>query len=207
MRFLKVKTWAKEVSKYRYHIFLSIAFFAFAVIGDVLSGMYIDERGIAIASDLFLEFIPPMDLSYLFTYSFIVIASILILYPLFFKVDKVHIFLSQFGFLVLVRSLFIPLTHLKAPADMILPHFPSFFNWFAFSNDLFFSGHVAVPFLGYLLIDYKPLKYFFLFMSVIMAFTVLAMHVHYSIDVFSAYFITYGTFKLGQNILKSLKQI
>ena len=37
-----------------------------------------------------------------------------------------------------------------------------------------------------------------------MAFSVLAMLVHYSIDVFAAFFITYGTYKLSDNIFNKL---
>jgi len=35
----------------------------------------------------------------------------------------------------------------------------------------------------------------------VMAATVLLMHVHYSIDVFSAFFITYGIYKIGQRLV------
>jgi hypothetical protein len=38
--------------------------------------------------------------------------------------------------------------------------------------------------------------------SIILAITVLLMHVHYSIDVLSAYFITYGVYKLSENYLR-----
>ncbi len=73
-----------------------------------------------------------------------------------------------------------------------------------FKNDLFFSGHTAVPFLGFLLFKNRKVKYTFLGASIIMAITVLLMHVHYSIDVFSAFFITYGTFKIGEWLFKKM---
>jgi hypothetical protein len=36
--------------------------------------------------------------------------------------------------------------------------------------------------------------------SIVLAITVLLMHVHYSIDVASAYFITYGVYKVGDQL-------
>jgi hypothetical protein len=39
-------------------------------------------------------------------------------------------------------------------------------------------------------------------MSIILASTVLLMHVHYSIDVAAAYFITYGVYVLGNKMFK-----
>ena len=38
-----------------------------------------------------------------------------------------------------------------------------------------------------------------------MAITVLGMHQHYSIDVFAAFFITYGVYKMGGWVIKKLK--
>jgi hypothetical protein len=46
------------------------------------------------------------------------------------------------------------------------------------------------------------MRAFFLVMSLVLATTALLMHVHYSIDVFSAFFITYGTYHLGEWLFK-----
>ncbi len=98
---------------------------------------------------------------------------------------------------VLVRSAFIILTHLKAPADAITVVSPSFFQFLTYTNDLFFSGHAGLPFLGFLVYKDSKIKCFMIFSSIILALTVLLMHVHYSIDVASAYFITYGIYVIG----------
>jgi len=45
-----------------------------------------------------------------------------------------------------------------------------------FSNDLFFSGHTAVPFLGYLLFKEEKIRYVFLALSIMMGGVVLLMH-------------------------------
>jgi hypothetical protein len=62
----------------------------------------------------------------------------------------------------------------------------------------------AVPFLGFLLFREDNIRYFFLFFSFFMGAVVLLMHVHYSIDVFSAFFITYGTHKVGEKFFNKV---
>jgi membrane-associated phospholipid phosphatase len=88
-------------------------------------------------------------------------------------------------------------THLQTPSDAITADFPWIFQNLNFQNDLFFSGHTAIPFLGFFLFRRSPLRYVFLVGSLVMAFVVLAMHLHYSIDVFSAFFITYCSYRIG----------
>jgi membrane-associated phospholipid phosphatase len=106
--------------------------------------------------------------------------------------------------LVLIRSFFISLTHLGIPADAILPSGPHLWSMIIFKNDLFFSGHTALPFLGFLIFRKEKIRAFFLVMTVILAATVLLMHVHYSIDVFAAFFIAYGSYKFGNIIFKKI---
>ena len=101
-----------------------------------------------------------------------------------------------------IRSVFLVLTHLKSPIGAIQSSATGILQLFTYSNDLFFSGHAGIPFLGFLIFDNKKIKYFMLFSSIILSITVLFMHIHYSIDVAGAYFITYGVYKIGDKIFK-----
>ena len=118
-------------------------------------------------------------------------------YPLLWKPKKFHYALGMMSLFLLVRSAFIVLTHLKAPIGAIPVTSQGFLSFLTYSNDLFFSGHAGLPFLGFLVYNDSKIKYFMLFSSIILAITVLFMHVHYSIDVASAYFITYGVYIIG----------
>ncbi|MFA6177284.1 MAG: phosphatase PAP2-related protein [Candidatus Paceibacterota bacterium] len=100
-----------------------------------------------------------------------------------------------------IRSIFISLTHIgpfptQATIDSI------FFTRQAFSgifvgNDLFFSGHTGIPFLLALIFwENKILRIVFLSFSIMFAIIVLLGHLHYSIDVLSAFFITYSIFHI-----------
>jgi len=116
--------------------------------------------------------------------------------------------LNMFSIYLFVRSFFVIFTHLRAPFDAAVVHFPSIFQFLNFSNDLFFSGHAGLSFLAFLVLreHHKKLSYFMLACSIILGITVLLMHVHYSIDVFSAYFIVYGIFVFGNKFLREAKQ-
>jgi hypothetical protein len=93
-------------------------------------------------------------------------------------------------------------THLQSPADAIPISFPWIFKGLSFKNDMFFSGHTAIPFLGFLLFKNSKIRFLFLAGSVFLGTAALLMHEHYSIDVFSAFFITYCSYKIGWFFIK-----
>jgi hypothetical protein len=107
----------------------------------------------------------------------------------------------------LIRSVFVSLTHISPfPTHAVIESV--FFNKEAFygiftGNDLFFSGHTGIPFLLALIFwEHKTLRIIFLGFSALFAIVVLLGHLHYSIDVLSAFFITYSIFHLCQVFFK-----
>ena len=107
----------------------------------------------------------------------------------------------------LIRSVFVSLTHISPfPTHTIISS--AFFNKEVFNgiftgNDLFFSGHTGIPFLLALLFwDNKKLRYVFLGFAIFFAIVVLLGHLHYSIDVLSAYFITFSIFHICKFLFK-----
>jgi len=66
-------------------------------------------------------------------------------------------------------------------------------------SDMFFSGHTGMPFLLALMFwEDKLARYISLTASCIFGAAVLFGHLHYSIDVFAAFFITYTIFQIAQ---------
>jgi hypothetical protein len=126
------------------------------------------------------------------------------LYPAFFRVRTLHIVAIQFSLLLMLRSVFMLFTHMETPAGAISVGFPTFFEKLYFENDMFFSGHTAMPFLGFYLFRHSPLRYLFFVGGIVMGIVVLAMHLHYSIDVFGAFFMTYCSYRMGQRLLRRL---
>lgn len=107
----------------------------------------------------------------------------------------------------LIRSFFVSLTHISPfPTHAIISS--EFFNKEVFNgiftgNDLFFSGHTGIPFLLALIFwDNKKLRYVFLGFSIMFAIVVLLGHLHYSIDVLSAFFITFSIFHICKVFFK-----
>ena len=203
--FNNFKGWKKELWQHRNLIVLSVSFYIIALILNFTAGRYVEKKASTTpVTDLILDHIPTINLEGLFTYGITIIIVLIFIYPLFFKIKELHIVISQFSLLILVRSFFVVLTHLQQPIDAIITNLPKIFDWFTFNNDLFFSGHTAVPFLGFLLFRKEKgwIKYFFFIATFVMATTVLFMHVHYSIDVFAAIFITYGSYRLGKKIFQ-----
>jgi len=199
--------WKKEVLNYKYSIGLSILFILFANSLYGLAGIYVDKQNSNYVSDIILDNIPTINLSFLFSWGITIIVIVLLVYPLMFKPHLFHVTLNQLSILILIRSFFVTLTHLSVPPDAVFSHLPRIFDFVTFNNDLFFSGHVAVAFLGYLLFrkENNFLKCFFLISTIMMVLTVLFMHVHYSIDVFAAFFITYGSYKIGGSLFKRVR--
>lgn len=201
----KIKEWAKELKKHRYHILISLVFLAITLIINYFAGIYVNKMGLVIASDLILDHIPTVDLTFLYIFGYAIFIAVFFIYTIVFEIKRFDFVISQFSFLVLLRSFFISLTHLKAPAEAIAVNLPHIFNLLVFTNDLFFSGHTAIPFLGYLLFRKKKIGIFFLIATIVFASTVLLMHVHYSIDVFAAFFITYGSYKFGCWVFRNIE--
>lgn len=195
---VNINDWKKEIWNHKHLIFYSLIFLAVTLILFSYTGSYVEKTQGVSAPDLILDYTPTLDLDAIFIYGILIIVALLFIYPLFFRVKELHKVISQFSLLVMVRSVFITFTHLQVPLNALKFDLPYLLSFLDFKNDLFFSGHTAIPFLGFLLFRDKKIKYFFLAASIFMGTTVLLMHVHYTIDVFSAFFITYGTFKIGE---------
>jgi hypothetical protein len=164
---------------------------------------YVDGlKGTVSVKDLFLDMLPVVDLRYFYIYGITVTVGIFVVYLLYFRPDLIPFSIKFFCAVFILRSLFICLTHLGPPEGFFIPSFAQDYgewplNHLMHSNDLFFSGHVAYPFMAALVTSHKKALFtFFLSTSVVMGITVLLMRIHYSIDVFAAYFIVYGLYHL-----------
>jgi len=199
-------SWKNEHLKYKKILIIAIFFVILSNTINFYAGTYVSKLKVESVPDLILNNFGPYDLNFLFGFGFIIILTVTYLYPFLFEVKLFHKVLFQTSILITIRAFFICLTHLQIPSDATQVHFPIIFGNFLFQNDLFFSGHVALTFLGFFIFEKKQIKIFFLISSILMGFVVLGMHQHYSIDVFAAFFITYTSFKIGEYIIKIIKK-
>ncbi|MEK6825617.1 MAG: phosphatase PAP2-related protein [Nanoarchaeota archaeon] len=190
--------WLKALWNKRWLVLLAIFLTFFSNFITHLAGSYTDSvESAQSAPDFILDSFGPYDLNILFVWFLIFVCFVFYAYSLFIEPEKFHYYVIFAAILGLVRAGFITLTHLKSPVDVISATYPSFFNFLTFSNDLFFSGHTAFPFLGFLIFKNPWIKYFMLVSSIILGASTILMHQHYSIDVFAAFFITYGIYRIG----------
>lgn len=112
-------------------------------------------------------------------------------FPIFFP--RLGLFsLYSMSTLVILRTIFVNLTHLGIPSDA-----QPIFTGNTFGGDLFFSGHVATPFLMALIFwEYRIIRLVLLFFVCVVGLNTLLGRYHYSIDVFAAPFIAYGVYSI-----------
>ncbi len=164
---------------------------------------FIETRQGFAFKDILLSQFSPVDLSWLsfsLIYSCLVIGFVYLL-----KNPKI---LTQtlyiYSLIIIYRIIAMSILPLEAPATtihLIDPLVEIFGTGQTLTKDLFFSGHTSFCFMFFLVVENKLLKYICLGMAISVAISVLAQHVHYSVDVFCAPFFTYSAFKLVKRIL------
>lgn len=164
-------------------------------------------------TDIVLSNIRVFDVNGIFVYGAIILWFFIILLS-FHEPRRLPFILKTTALFILIRSVFISLTHIGPFPSHIEPNLLSFLDnskfglSFFFGNDLFFSGHTGIPFLMALIFwRNKILRYAFITASVIFGLAVLLAHVHYSIDVLAAFFITYTIYHIAGWLFKKDKKI
>jgi hypothetical protein len=181
-------------------VFFSILLFAVGWAANYYAILFSTERASNAVTDLILSNVPVFEVDGFFVYGTVVFAAISVI--LFFAHPRRLPFgLKAVGLFWVIRSGFVVLTHLAPFEPYIVSDFSPRVNDLFFGADLFFSAHTGMPFLGALAFwKEKELRYLFLLGSVYFAVVVLLGHLHYSIDVASAFFITYGIFHIAQRL-------
>ncbi len=161
-----------------------------------------------VVPDLLLDNLPVVNVSYIFfqgAFAFIlVLVGILIWEP-----KYAPFTLESSALFFFTRSFFMIMTHLSAPSTEYYSfierehHVNQVLFTISSGNDLFFSGHAGYPFLLALVFwNIRPARYFFLACSLVGGAAVIFGHLHYSIDVFSAFFIAFGIFEISKKFFK-----
>lgn len=180
---------------------IGLLIFLGSIAANACANFYTSKGPVNVVEDLLLDRLPIVNLNVVYIEG----ALILILLGVFlalYRPQRLPFLLKTVGLFIFIRSFFMTLTHLSLPlpeADIALYAPPgSIMRFLSSGNDLFFSGHTGLPFL-FALIFWKQavLRLLFVGASVFFGAAVLLAHVHYSIDVFAAFFITYSIYKLA----------
>lgn len=158
----------------------------------------IELREGVVLNDPLLRLFNPIDLTWA-TFALIYVSIILFLLKIIKQPEKLMIAIQTYVLMVFLRGIAMYLTPFNAPDKIILLHDP-FVQLFGkgeiLTKDLFFSGHTGTLFLLFLLVENKYLKTIFLAATILVGSAVLLQHVHYSVDVFVAPFVAYGSFRI-----------
>lgn len=152
------------------------------------------------ATDIFLSNVPIWDIDGVYVYGLILFITFIVLL-LFANPKEAPFVIYSFALFLFIRSFFNSLTHIAPYPIPSSPDFNSTMKRIFFGGDLFFSGHTGSPFLMALIFwNEKVLRYVFWGLSIFFGIVVLLAHLHYSIDVAAAFFITYAIYHIALQV-------
>ena len=155
--------------------------------------------------DIVLSNVRVFDVDVLVNYGPLLIV-VLVFLTLLFRPGAIPFTIKSIALFIIIRSGFISLTHLgQFEPQLILPT-SGFLNFLGGGNTggLFFSGHTGVPFLLALIFwDNRPLRFGLIALSILLGGAMLLAHLHYTIDVLGAFFITPTIYTLAKKFFKS----
>ncbi len=178
-----------------------ILFLAAVAISN-LANQYATLHGTIPVSDLILSNIRVFDVDAVVIYGpLVILAAVLTILAL--RPTAFPFTLKTLGTFIIIRAGFISLTHLGqfSPQLSLSPN--EFLNFLGggSTGGLFFSGHTGVPLLlGLIFWDNRRLRYGFIALSIILGAAMLLGHLHYTIDVIGAFFITPTIYRLAQRL-------
>jgi hypothetical protein len=170
------------------------------------AGMYATAHASSSVTDIVLSNIRVYDVDGFFVYGSIIF-WIFLIGLMVFRPKRAPFALKSLALFVFIRAIFITLTHIGPfPSEVVLSS--DLISKFTFGGDLFFSGHTGLPFLMALVFwQDKIIRYLFIATSIFFAVVVLLGHLHYSIDVLGAFFITYTIFHLSELVFKKDRKL
>lgn len=176
------------------------------------TGRYVDRigPGLAPARDLLFGYLPIRDFPAIHTWGVLGFVAVLAIGVALHEWRRAPFFLWAYALIVATRAVFTVLTPLGLPAEA--PTFEAYparsvLQFFDFRYTLFFSGHTALPFMGFLLARRGWVRWACLGFSLVLASSVLMSRLHYSIDVGAAFFIAYGVSRLARRSWRALMRL
>lgn len=191
------KYWSQK--RYVYSSLVGLALFFASLVANRYASLYATAQASNSVSDLILSNIPAINVEWIVNdgaafFGFCMLALIL------WQPRRIPFILKAVALFVFIRSGFIIFTHLAPFPNRTYLDPSDIWGTLTYGGDYFFSGHTGMPYLFALIYwQEKRVRYFCLIASVILSTSVVLGHLHYSIDVFAAFFITYGIFVMAQH--------
>jgi len=200
-----MQTYRKLFSDKNYleSLFAAIIVFFGSLVVNFYAGIYATERASNAVTDIVLSNTRVYDLDGFFVFGPVALA-LFVFFLCFLHPQKLPFTLKSIALFILIRSVFISITHIGPfPDQLVIVTGASIIKNFTFGGDLFFSAHTGLPFLlAMIFYKSKTLRYLFMIAAILFGAVVLLSHRHYSIDVLSAFFITYAIYHIAIKLFK-----
>ncbi len=184
----------------------SVLFLAVSIFATYFAILYATDHASFPVTDIILSNIPTYNVDAIFLYGPVIFWTVIGVYLIFFAPEKIPFSLKTIALFLLIRSAFLCMTHIGPFPSHALIRGGGIIGVFNSGDDLFFSSHTGLPFLMALILwDKKPWRIFCIIGSIFFGIIVLMAHLHYSIDVFAAFFITYAIYRIAFRFLKREK--
>ena len=186
---------------------ISLLLLAVAFVINFYAGTYADASASNPVTDIILNNIRVFDVDGIFIYGAFFFWIFLLVFT-FLQPYKIPFTLKAISLFIMIRSVFISLTHIAPFSPHVFINPKNAIDLFSFTSDLFFSGHTGMPFLVALIFwQYKFWRYLFIATAIFFGMIVLMGHIHYSIDVLSAFFITFGIYRMAELFFPKAKRM
>lgn len=194
------ETWYDK--DFRYSLPVGIVAFVLSLIVNSYAIRFATENASNPVTDIILSNTRAYEVDGLFVYGTLIVAlfSIAIVFA---HPKRIPFALHALTLFILIRAIFTSLTHTGPFEETYVSDFGQVINHAFFGADHFFSGHTGMPFLGALAFWHIPwIRWSFIGASVFFAVVVLLGHLHYTIDVLAAFFITYAIYHLAVQLFR-----
>ena len=188
---------------------VGIVFLAVAFVVNYYASVYATESASSPVNDIILSNIRVFDVDGIFVYGpfiFWAIIAILCVH----KPQRIPFVAKSIALFIVIRAGFVTLTHIGPfPTKVPINYNSDWIWWLSQGGDLFFSAHTGLPYLMALVFGVLNKWFFYIFTATAIFFGVVVLlgHLHYSIDVASAYFITYSIYHIAIRWFKKDKEM
>jgi hypothetical protein len=191
------EAWANRRFRISLLVTLVVLFTVLQVIIRVMD--FMETQPGARIDDPILALLPPTDMTWPLT--FLIYSNLILLlwgnrnHP-----KELLMAMQTYSLMIFARTVTLYTFPLEAP-EGIIPLADPLVQWkseysIVHTKDLFFSGHTATVFMCFLTTVSRWMRVWFLIATVLVGFFVLLQHVHYTIDVLAAPFVSYLCYRM-----------
>jgi len=193
------------IKKRRRSLYVAFLIMGLSLIFQYYAGAYSEHVATQYVGDLLLDNLPVVNLNFIIVEG--ALWAILISFILMMCKPQYIIFeLKTVALFLAIRAVFVAVTHLGIYPGQVVPG-PGFFDQLYVALGLqtgyFFSAHTGLTLLmSFIYWEEKFWRFLYMAGSAVFGISVLLAHVHYSIDVLAAPFMSYSIFKLSEYLFK-----